>query len=225
MSDLARRRNARDLWISRGHLAALGVGTAVLSATAFALGFSLSIGRDTARVPASLLAEVPDDRLVELLARVEASGDPLGGIASLTFPEDLSRVPEPILPMGPPLPDGVAPVVAPEPTVAPTPPAVVQISASPVGFTPLADPAPPGAFTARVAVFEGTRGATEAVALRATLRAGGLEAWVSTQLAGGVPRYRVAVGGYPDPATAGLVRDAILEVEPTLSVEIVPSAP
>ncbi|MBA2321432.1 MAG: hypothetical protein H0V89_09775, partial [Deltaproteobacteria bacterium] len=155
MSDLDRRRNARDLWISRSHLAALGVGTAVLTATAFAVGFSLARGDGAERVPASLLSEVPDDRLVELLARVEASQDPLGGIATLTFPADLSRVPDPILPVGPPLPVGVAPVMTMEPLPPAAPASVVEIGASPVAFAPIADPAPAGAFTAQAALFHG----------------------------------------------------------------------
>jgi hypothetical protein len=221
MSDLARRRNARDLWISRSHLAALGVGTAVLSATTFAVGFSLSAGREAERVPASLLSEVPDDRLVELLARVEASEDPLGGIASLTFPEDLSRVPEPILPIGPPLPPGVGPVEPAAPAVSAPPIEPIVIHGAPPAFAPVSDPPPPGSFTAKVAEFEGAAGANRAVALRASLRAAGLEAWVATRLEGGVPRYRVAVGAYPDEASAARIREAILEIEPDLTVEVV----
>ncbi len=224
MSELARRRNARDLWISRSHLVALGLGAGILSAITFSIGYTLRDDPGGVRVPASLLAEVPDDRLVELLARVEASEDPLGGIAGLTFPEDLSHVPEPILPMGPPLPPGTEPVVVLAPVVS-IPPTQVHIDASPPAFAPLADAAPAGAFTARVATYDGAEGATQAIALRATLRAAGLEAWVGTRLIGGQPRYRVAVGGYPDEASAAQIRDAILEVDPELQVAVEPSAP
>lgn len=226
MGDLARRRNARDLWISRSHLWALGAGVAVLGITTFLLGVSL--GRAEAErtddAPRTLIAEVPDDALVELLARVEASADPLGGIDLLTFPGELSRVTEPIVAVGPPLPPGLAPLMLPPPPTGPEePPDVLEIAAGAVAMTPIADVRPSGAFTVQVLQLDGPDGAAEAVGLRNDLRKSGLEAWIASELVAGTPRYRVSVGGFPDEAAAKAAVAGVHEKTPGLTPTVVPS--
>jgi len=152
----------------------------------------------------------PDGGLVELLARVEASADPLGGIGSLTFPEALSKVPEPpIVQFGPPFlgcraraRGGRLRRSSPMP-ISEEPPEVVEVAAGPLAIAPIADQRPAGAFTVEVGRFDGAHGAVAAGELRAGLRADGKPAFVTVELVKGVPRYLVGVGGYPDEAAAG----------------------
>ncbi|MEQ1564918.1 MAG: hypothetical protein ABMA64_04720 [Myxococcota bacterium] len=90
MSELARRRDARDLWISRGHLragAALGL---LACAASFLLGFV--VGRDHPPTPSTA---APDESLVDLLARIEATADPDAAVRELTFPDTLRAAVEP----------------------------------------------------------------------------------------------------------------------------------
>lgn len=90
MSELVRRRNARDLWISRSHLAAAGVGIAALVVASFATGF-LAGQRHTPVPVATVAPPAPDAALVELLARVDASGAAHGAVDSLTYPDALRQ--------------------------------------------------------------------------------------------------------------------------------------
>ena len=107
MGELARRRSARDLWISRGHLWAIATGAVLLTVVAFSLG--VSAGRaDGAIGEQDRLGPAPDDQLVTLLARVEASMDPTGGVRELTFPDALLGV-DVVLDV-PKLPEGEATV-------------------------------------------------------------------------------------------------------------------
>ena len=91
-SDLVRRRRAHDLWISRGHLWAGATAMVLLMGISFSMGYKL--GTATVRPDGgaeAFLVDVPDDSLVELLARVQASADPDGGVNDLTFPEVLAN--------------------------------------------------------------------------------------------------------------------------------------
>lgn len=206
MGDLQRERDGRDLRISRGHVAAAAVGTLVLAATAFALGYT--VGREYA--PAAVV-ERPgldaDRPLVELLAKVEASSRPYGGVEALTFPEALGGAD-----VGPaPLPEGalgadgvpvgpVDPSLPPDPALMAPLPVGEPVVVSPAGVTdPVGDAPPAGAFTLEVtrARDEGT-----AVATRQRLRAGGVEAWIALVRTDGAPSWRVQVAGYPDEAAA-----------------------
>ncbi len=173
--------------------------------------------------PRTLVAEVPDDALVELLARVEASADPLGGIDLLTFPGELSRVIEPIVAVGPPLPADLAPLLLPPPPAVEEAPEVLEVAAGAVAMTPIADTRPPGAFTVQVLVLEGPDGAAEAVGMRNDLRKSGLDAWVASELVAGTPRYRVSVGGYGAEAEAQAAVAAVHEKTPGLTPTVVPS--
>jgi hypothetical protein len=232
MGDLARRRSARDLWISRSHLGALSVGVSVVVCTAFLIGMSIGQTR-AAQEPTTSRAFVsasPDGGLVELLARVEASADPLGGIGELTFPDALSKVPEtPIIPFGPPLPGGAAPAPvavgygdpAPMP-IAEEPPEVIEVAPGPLAIAPIADQRPAGSFTVVVAQFDGAHGAVAAGELRSGLRAEGKPAFVTVELVKGVPRYLVAVGGYPDEGAAQAAAAELATSRPDLHGKVAP---
>lgn len=86
MSELARRRNARDLWISRSHLVAMGIGGLAVAVGSFAGGFVF--GQQNA--PAvDTLAGTADPALLEILSRVESCGAPRGVEGVLTYTDAL----------------------------------------------------------------------------------------------------------------------------------------
>jgi hypothetical protein len=86
MSELARRRRARDLWISRSHLrAAVALGL-TLSAASSLVGFR--VGRDRGPAPGPP-REASDEALIDLLARIEANARPEAAVEELTFPDAL----------------------------------------------------------------------------------------------------------------------------------------
>jgi len=94
MSDLARRRSARDLSISRTHIALGSLGVLLLCLSSFALGVLQGRSDEGPRVVAMpLSAELPDRGLVELLARVEATADAGEEVEVLTFPDALTNSP------------------------------------------------------------------------------------------------------------------------------------
>lgn len=91
MGDLARTRRQRDVHLSRGHLVAGMAGVMLLSATSFALGHHLGSQDRTELRALGFAGGAPQEGLVELLARVDSSGDTTGGVDTLTFPEALTR--------------------------------------------------------------------------------------------------------------------------------------
>jgi hypothetical protein len=207
MGELANRRNARDLWVSRSHLWAMGAGTLVLGATAFAVGFT--VGRDHAPSPEPEIVVADDGELVELLARVEASSRPHGGIETLTFPEALAgeqpKVPEIAVALESAPPEAGEPVVV-EPAAMGT--------AEPVG-----DAKPAGTFTLEL---DRVGNADEAVVLRDRLRAAGMEAWIGLEHVGGQAVHRIGIGGFPDEAAAAA---KLAEVAPKLQEMKIMHAP
>jgi hypothetical protein len=225
MSELARRRNARDLWISRGHLAAAASGAASLAMASFAIGFFLGEHRRPPVVEAPPFA--PDEGLVELLARIETTAALPGGVdEALTFPDLLRSESAPSVPAVAAPREGRVVLIEPAfegPTLGgPNP--------SAAGATP-GDSPPPGTFT--VVVGRGTDPAEvgrEAEALRRQ----GLAAWVSVALVDGEWAYRIAYGGFDDEAAArralALAREAGVPgaVEPILPASprrLAPAAP
>lgn len=172
---LSDKRRGRDIWISRQHIYAAGIGATVLVVMAFVAGVRL--GRSDAMAEAEAGAPpVGDGALIELLARVEATSDPNGGVQRLTFPESLAT-------------SGTAQV----PVAAVEEVGQVAVDGGPVVALDRVDPRPAGTHTLRVAEFSSIEAAREAKLDAATK---GAPAWVSGALVDGTPRYALNVGGY-----------------------------
>jgi len=205
MGDLARRRAARDLWISRGHLKAALVGAFLLSGVSFGVGYVLGADAPAAAAPrgTGFVAQVPGEDLVELLARVEATRSPDGAVEALTFPDSLS---------------GAAPAQGP---VAPGP----ADDAEPVAFvTPPTDgpavQAPPeGIFTLRVSEV----GTVEAArALAAQIEVEGLQPWVGAEIRDGELRYTVSLGGFASERAAAAALEEVVVLDDLRDAQVVP---
>ncbi|MCO4745178.1 MAG: hypothetical protein KC912_10350 [Proteobacteria bacterium] len=100
MGELARRRQARDLWISRNHLRAGGIIGVCLLTAAFAAGAATASREVTFVDDPGWLDQTANTELVELLARVDAAGEPDGGLSRLTFPTALAS--SDVIPVAPP---------------------------------------------------------------------------------------------------------------------------
>ena len=185
MGELASRRAARDLWISYGHLWAMGAGTVLLVGISFGLGFTVGRGDGAARAAATSTAMPTDDgALVQLLARLDANSRPHGGVEALTFPEALTGQAAPTVPQTPDLPAGASSATVP---------------ADPTAPLPQGDVIPGGKYTIQVGVYSSVE---QAGLLRNDLRAHQIDAWVRTERIDGHPRVQVDVGGYADEAAA-----------------------
>lgn len=91
MGELARQRRGRDLRITWSHLGAIVVASGLACVLSFGVGVRVG-GGDTVQAEAvSFTGEATRDDLIELLARVEASGEVKGGVQSLTFPDALTQ--------------------------------------------------------------------------------------------------------------------------------------
>jgi len=216
MGELTKRRAARDLWISRGHVRAALVGAFLLSGVSFGLGYLTGSGNGPAE-PARGWAEqgfaeqVPGEDLVGLLARVEANRAALGGVETLTFPDELGRAADdmPVGPMAPP-----EALVAPEIPQEPVSDVQTHIPGAPAVAPEL--PAPPiGAFTLEVATvgsLEAARALADALGGCAAGGEGcppaleGLSAWVGASIVDGELLYTVSLGGF---ATESAAQEAL----------------
>ena len=87
MSELARRRRDRDLWISRSHLAAALVGVLLVGVAGFVVGWWA--GGPRAAAPPAAVGPA-DESLVDLLARVDRRVVAQDGTEALTFPQALT---------------------------------------------------------------------------------------------------------------------------------------
>ena len=89
MADLASKRNARDLWISKGHVGAVAVLCFALVVGAYAIGFAMGQASGTGE---SREASTPvgNATVVELLDRIEGSTMNPADQRTLTFPDVLS---------------------------------------------------------------------------------------------------------------------------------------
>lgn len=194
MSELERRRDARDLWVSRSHLHAGVVFAVVLAMGTFSAGYYVGKGQvRAAESPryASLVGEVPGTELVELLAQVERTKvvHASAAIEYPTFAEDEEGLHVP----------GVQ-----EAPAAPGVDAVVE--APPLAQVPEVDAVPEGAFTVAVGRFSDEDAAR---GVRDHLRAQGHAAWLSLRLVEGEPELGVAVGGFADREEADAVRGLV----------------
>lgn len=214
MRDMSRIRGEREIWITRGHLWALGVTTCCVGLLAFFIG--LRLGRmDRQVVPpateptALVTADMKADALEELLARVEAASTAPPSAEILTFPGTLpAGVPSPV-----PQAESVTPVVASVPPGrdAPEPPPMELLTTD----------APEGGWAVQVASFTAQAEAEERIV---QLREKGVTPYQVTALVDGVTRYRLRVGGYATQEAADGAADA-LEVKLGLDDLIVVRAP
>ena len=90
MSEGTEGKDGNEVALSRSHLLAAIAAGVLLLATGFAAGLSVGDGGAAPVPPPGLLGEVADDRLVDLLARVEAAGRMDGGVGDLSFPSALT---------------------------------------------------------------------------------------------------------------------------------------
>jgi hypothetical protein len=99
MSELARRRRGRDIWISRGHVWAAVVACLLMGLGGFLLGWWAAGGRAVSPVVSSSADQ--DEALIDLLARIDARVVAQDGLDALTFPEALTGVGQaPVVPEG-----------------------------------------------------------------------------------------------------------------------------
>lgn len=87
MGELARKRRARDIWISKGHLWAVGVALVLLTGLGFIGG--LWVGGLRSPAPAARAASTTDASLVDLLARVDRRVVADDGVGTLTYADSL----------------------------------------------------------------------------------------------------------------------------------------
>jgi hypothetical protein len=185
MSDLARRRDAREYWVSRGHLHAGLVASLLMAFVSFGFGFLLGqsrVGAATAPPERVLLAHVPGEDLVALLAEVER-GTLASASSAIVYPELIEGEQPPALPAAP------ADLIGVDATLAP-PPRAMELEP---------DPVPPGVMTVQVGTFAEL---DDARRMRDHLLAQQVQAWWSVERVDGAPVYRVAIGGFLDAASA-----------------------
>lgn len=184
MSELAKRREAQEGWVSRSALRATVAGGLFASVLTFALGYLVGRGgapESSATVP-GLVEHVPGRDLVELLADVERS--------TLSSATEAMRYPEIIdggtgTPIPPPAPAS--------PTVSASVPGVAVAPA----FE--ADPVPTGRYHVAVGAYADRQ---QAKAVREHLRAAGQTAWWQLKRVQGAEQIEVAVGGFGSLAEA-----------------------
>lgn len=95
MSELTRRRHARDIWISRGHLWAAGVAMVLVGLGGFVAGWWAAGSRSPAVAPTQIATS--DEALIDLLARVDARVVSHDGVDALTFPDALTGIGDPTI--------------------------------------------------------------------------------------------------------------------------------
>jgi hypothetical protein len=175
MSELARRRSARDLWVSRSHIGAAVAGAALVAISSYAIGYMVGVSAvPTVSVEPSLLAEAPDEALVDLLARIDANAERSEG--HLTFPEVLrGEAVGPMAPLG-----------------ALTSEAIVTTFDAGAPLPRVGPPPASGRFTLVV----------ESASELATLGDAGSDGWLSMSVVAGELRYSLNVGAFDDESEA-----------------------
>ncbi len=184
----------REIWITAGHLAALGVATFFIALLAFFVG--IQVGRSQSDIPeiaaTTALAPDPDqqDALEALLREVEAAQS---AAPALTFTETLSDGNPPEPPIEQPEDPEVATDVVPpaEPPPIPPPPA------------PSSAPMPKGGWAVQIATYDSR---TEADTRGDELAQGGHKAYRVAALIRGRTWYRVRVGGFTTKEAAETAR-------------------
>ncbi|MFT5680000.1 MAG: cell division protein FtsN [Myxococcota bacterium] len=196
MADLARNHPDRQIWITRSHLAALGVTTLFIAILAFFVGLKVGQNQHGPVVTAAAAPLLPDasteDALEELLRQVEGS-QPVAS-TDLSFPGALntSEVPEPPL----------------KPIASVSVPTRVAPSAPPIAPAPPATP-PTTGWAVQISSFEDPLEAESRIAELGQL---GLSAYRVTALVNGTNWHRVRIGGYTS-------RENAIEASEAFSVE------
>lgn len=184
MSDLARRRDAREVWVSRSHLHSAVVIAVLLAMFSFGTGFLF--GRHQAastgdRETLAFAGDVPGRELLAVLAEVERNSI-TSASSAMVYPDLLDK-------------NGTAQVPTTEPPVA----GLRADVPAPVSAAFTADPTPAGAYTVEVGVFEDM---LVARATREQLRNRNVKAWWWMERVDGQARYHVAAGGFGSQAEA-----------------------
>ena len=186
-------QNRREIWITRGHLAALGTATLAIALLAFFVG--IQVGRTQTEQPLSPSAETllpnpeREDALEALLREVEAAQ---AAAPPLAFPETLAED------SPPPAPE--APSTEPVETAVRPPPEVKTV---PPPDPPKSAPVPKSGWSVQIASYEN---AADADARVAKLQEQKLKAYRVAALIRGNNWYRVKVGSYPSKDAAAKAR-------------------
>jgi cell division protein FtsN len=186
-------QNGREIWITRGHLAALGTATLFIALLAFFVG--IQVGRNQADTPQSSRADalLPDpdreDALEALLREVEAAQS---AAPPLAFPEALTEDTPPEVSDGKQN-EAVETAVQPAEEAAPEPPPDPPKNA----------PVPTSGWSVQIASYDN---GSDADARVKTLRDRGMKAYRVTALVRGKNWYRVKVGSYPSEKAATAAR-------------------
>jgi cell division septation protein DedD len=198
-ADSVHTQNGREIWITRGHLAALGTATLAIALLAFFIG--IQVGRNQADTPQELPVDtlLPDpdkeDALEALLREVEAAQ---AAAPPLAFPDTLT--------------EGEAPKPPEEPKKA-----IVETEVEPVPETkqeapppaPSTAPVPTSGWSVQVASYDN---APDADARVEKLRERDLKAYRVTALIRGKNWHRVKVGSYPSKDAAAKARNDLARI-------------
>lgn len=201
MSDLARERDGRRLWVSRSHLHAAAAGAVLSCVASFGVGFLLGQHKVASADPPpelSLVSGVSGEGLLELLARVEAgAAGPDGEADVLRYPDLLKEG----VPLKPPVDEA---------TVRSS--ALVEAPVRP-GEAPPVDPVPAGELTVTVGSFAAQE---DAVLIRDYLEEHladeELDAWMTVAQEAGLRSWVVSVGAYDEALDAELAQLTVADV-------------
>ena len=203
MPDLPRPASSNQIWITRGHLAALAVATSAIAVLAFLVG--VEVGRagndapppDDTTATAAFLPDATDQEALEALLReverAQQQADPTLVARDVTFNHDLPHETPPEIPTELPVipTDSVVgddPLDAPQPPVDPGP------------------GAPTDGWAVQIASYADV---AEADAHVARLREQELAAYRIAALVDGTTWYRVRVGGFTSREQANEERSAL----------------
>lgn len=199
MADLPRSPGAdRQIWITRGHLAALAVATAAIAVLAFVLGLQIGRGEqapvDDGPDPAAFLPDADDEEALEALLReverAQAELDQDARVQDVGFADELPG-------NGPAAPEDAPPASAVVVGLAPPDDALPDAPAAGAD-----DRVPTSGFAIQIAAYEDPE---EARAHVERLREDGHKgAYQVAALVSGTTWHRVRIGGYT-------TRDAAVE--------------
>jgi len=187
-------QNRREIWITKGHLAALGTATLAIALLAFFVG--IQVGRNQGEPTISATSETllpnpeREDALEALLREVESAQ---AAAPPLAFPETLAENTPPATPE-PPEEEPVETAVKPAP----------ETQAEPPPPPPKSAPVPKSGWSVQIASYES---AADADARVAKLQEQKLKAYRVAALIRGSNWYRVKVGSYPSKDSAAKARE------------------